>query len=89
MTESIGAMKRRVRAASGAFDKAVGARIRKHRNRLGLSQNGLAAMVDMNDSSFSRVEKGETSCGPFLLARLAKIFGRKAGALIDGIEVPL
>jgi len=47
------------KAASGESDSSVGARIRKHRDELGLSLRELARRVDVSPSLVSQIETGK------------------------------
>lgn len=85
MTRPSSKVKAQLKAASAAYDKAVGARIREMRMTLPKSQEEIGELVGMSGSSFSRVEKGETSLEPFQIARLARVFSCRPGDLINDI----
>lgn len=61
----------------------LGAAIRMHRERQGLSQRKLALMVGSNQTHIWQIETGKVSVGIDLLCRIADSLGIKVSDLID------
>lgn len=58
-----------------AFDKELGAALRRHRLAAGLNRNDIAADTDLNPSSIDRIERGETSTNTFDVLRVIASIG--------------
>ncbi|HUK82194.1 MAG TPA: helix-turn-helix transcriptional regulator [Verrucomicrobiae bacterium] len=65
-----------------AYCKALGENVRKFRQKLGLSQEGLTERADMHWTFISGVERGKHDISLDSLVRLAKALGRKPYELI-------
>ena len=64
----------------------LGDRIRRHRERLGLSQEGLAYEADINRTYIASLEAGQRNPSLDLMARLAKALGIDLGELVKGLQ---
>lgn len=58
-----------------AFDKELGAAIRRYRLAAGLNRNDIAADTDLNPSSLDRIERGESSTNTFDVLRVIASIG--------------
>ena len=58
-----------------AFDKELGAAIRRYRLAAGLNRNDVAADTDLNPSSIDRIERGESSTNLFDILRVMASIG--------------
>jgi transcriptional regulator with XRE-family HTH domain len=63
--------------------RAVGARIRKARQKKGISQEALAHLVNMDRSYVSGLERGEFNVSVLALARIARALGVSVAALLE------
>ena len=54
--------------------RALGERIQRRRQQLGLSQNGASEKLDLSTSFFSRVERGEKVASLETIIRIANFF---------------
>lgn len=66
-----------------SFDEQLGERIAVFRIGKGLTQGGLAAMIDLGQSQLSMFERGRISVAPKHLAALAVALGVSADMLLD------
>lgn len=65
---------------------AIGARLRSERQRLGLTQEGVASRIGLKSkSAIKNYEKGQVP-GAEMLARLAALFGSSIDWLLSGRE---
>lgn len=64
------------------FDRALGARIRKARERVGVKQEQLAQAVGLSRTSITNIERGRQGVQAYLLARVAEVLGRPAAELL-------
>lgn len=64
----------------------LGDRIRRHRERLGLSQEGLAYEATINRTYIASLEAGQRNPSLDLMARLAKALGIDLGELVKGLQ---
>jgi transcriptional regulator with XRE-family HTH domain len=64
----------------------LGDRIRKYRQRLGLSQEALALQADINRSYIASLEAGRRNPSLDMLARLAMALQIDLGTLIRGLQ---
>ena len=64
----------------------LGDRIRRHRERLELSQEGLAYKADINRTYIASLEAGQRNPSLDLMARLAKALGIDLGELVKGLQ---
>lgn len=64
----------------------LGDRIRRHRERLGLSQEGLAYKAGINRTYIASLEAGQRNPSLDLMARLAKALGIDLGELVKGLQ---
>ncbi len=62
--------------------KKAGATIRKRREALGLSQEGLAEGASTHRNYIGAVERGESSPSIFVLANIAEALGLKTSELL-------
>lgn len=67
--------------------KRLGARLRALRIRHGLRQDDVAATMETDAGSVSRIESGKRDPSLRQLRRLARRYGTTAGALVDGADV--
>lgn len=58
-----------------AFDKELGAALRRARLSAGLNRNDVAADTDLNPSSIDRIERGESSTNLFDVLRVMASIG--------------
>lgn len=65
------------------INEKIGDTVRKHRTRLGLSQQDLAGDADMERSYISAVENGRKHIRVDTLVRLAQALNIKPGKLLD------
>lgn len=65
--------------------KRFGARVRTERERLGISQEELAARVGLHRTYLGGVERGERNLGLLNLLRIAKALGVSASVLLRGV----
>jgi transcriptional regulator with XRE-family HTH domain len=63
-----------------------GARVRKHRESLGLSQMALGERADLHFTYVSSVERGERNISLQNILRLAKALGVDPAELIKGLK---
>lgn len=73
--------------ADGAFDRAVGVRLRARRLAHDLTQGQLGEKIGRSLSQVSKYELGEHSIELPCLARIAGVLGCKASEFIDGIGI--
>jgi len=66
--------------------KILGEKIKKIREKKGMSQGTLAAMCDVDTRTIQRIEKGEYGFGVPLLFAISEALGRKAEGLIKGLK---
>ena len=71
---------------SRAFDREVGQRVRKARERSGLSQQQVATMLDIPRSGVSLLESGDRALASSELVRLTRAYGWSADELLYGIS---
>lgn len=64
-------------------DIYVGSRIKLKRQALGLSQHGLAPLINVTFQQLQKYERGINRVGPSRLQLLAKIFGVPVGYFFD------
>ena len=64
----------------------LGDRIRRHRERLGLSQEGLAYEASINRTYIASLEAGQRNPSLDMLARRATGFGVDLGVLVKGVQ---
>lgn len=65
------------------FNKTLGARVRKMREEIGLSQEKLAGMLGMSRVSLSQMENGERKIVAEEITKLAKIFNIQSDVLLN------
>lgn len=58
-----------------AFDKELGAALKRARIAAGLTRNDVAADTDLNPSSIERIERGESSTNLFDILRVMASIG--------------
>jgi transcriptional regulator with XRE-family HTH domain len=66
-----------------AFNMEIGERIRKIREARGLSQKEIAAMIKMDQSQYSKLEKDKTDPSVSTLAKVAKALGSQLSDLFS------
>jgi len=64
----------------------LGDRIRRHRERLGLSQEALAYEASINRTYIASLEAGQRNPSLDMLARLATGLGIDLGQLVKGLQ---
>ena len=64
------------------FDRALGARIREARERVGVKQDQLAQAVGLSRTSITNIERGRQGLQAYLLARIAEVLGRPVADLL-------
>jgi len=73
-------------SASDGNQALLGARLRDHRRRLGLSQSQLAARAGVNQGYLSSIEKGDRTPRPDTLRAIAVALGVPEGVLLGAGE---
>lgn len=68
---------------------AIGQRMRKRRETLGLNQAGLAARLGVTQGAVAQMETGRRSPSRTVLPRLAKVLGVSVDYLLSGEESAL
>ena len=71
---------------TASYDEVFGAVVRLRRERRGLDSAGMAGLMGMENSSWSRMESGRTSFSPHQIARAAKVLGCAPGDLFAAAE---
>jgi transcriptional regulator with XRE-family HTH domain len=66
-----------------AFNMEIGERIRKIREARGLSQKEIAAIIKMDQSQYSKLEKDKTDPSVSTLAKVAKALGSQLSDLFS------
>ena len=66
----------------------VGANLRRHRTRLALTQEGLAAAAGLDLSHVQRIERAQGNATVSTLVALADALGVKVGALFRVAKLP-
>jgi len=69
-----------------AFDKELGAAIRRYRLAAGLNRNDVAADTDLNPSSIHRIERGESSTNLFDILRVMASIGVDPAAFLQEVS---
>ena len=72
-------------AAAGAR-KRLGANVREHRRRRGLTQDGLARASRLHRTEISLLERGGREARLSTIVRIARALDVPAAALLDGVE---
>jgi transcriptional regulator with XRE-family HTH domain len=72
-------------AESGSILAAFGARVRASRNRLGLSQEGLASRSGLHRTYIGGIERGERNIALINIVQLAKSLEIDPGDLVRGM----
>lgn len=72
---------------AGAVDAEIGARIRAHRVKLGVSQQQLAADLGLTFQQVQKYEKGVNRVAASTLLRIARVLGCRVTELLpdDGV----
>ena len=65
-----------------AFDKELGAALKRARIMAGLTRNDIAADTDLNPSSIDRIERGQSSANTFDVLRIMASIGADPAALL-------
>lgn len=65
-----------------AFDKELGAALKRARIMAGLTRNDVAVDTDLNPSSIDRIERGESSANTFDVLRIMASIGADPAALL-------
>ena len=65
-----------------AFDKELGAALKRARICAGLTRNDVAADTDLNPSSIDRIERGQSSTNLFDVLRIMASIGADPAALL-------
>ncbi len=68
------------------FNRALGERIRKARDKAGVKQDQLARAVGLSRTSITNIERGRQGVQAYLLARIAQVLGRPASELLPGLD---
>jgi len=70
-----------------AFDKELGAALKRARIMAGLTRNNVAIDTDLNPSSIDRIERGQSSANTFDVLRIMASIGADPAALLrDALE---
>lgn len=67
----------------------IGLKIKLLRNKLGLSQEKLAELSDINKNSLGAIERGTSSAGIDTLERISKALGVELKELVDVSKIDL
>jgi len=67
--------------------RELGARVRRRRIRLGLSQETLAARADLHRNAIGNLERGDFDPKATTIARVAAALGVDAGSLLRGLRL--
>lgn len=65
------------------WDKIIGGNLRRLRRERGLSQEALAAEVDLDVRQIGRIERGQSYPSVGLLVQLAELLGVEPGRFFD------
>lgn len=68
--------------------RAVGERVRAHRQALGLSQEALAHQIGIHWTFLGQVERGRRNLSLHNLLKLAQGLGIDPGELVQGLSAP-
>ena len=68
--------------------QAFGARVREHREALGLSQEALAAKSNVHWTFLGQVERGRRNLSLHNLLKIAAGLGVDPGELVQGLQAP-
>ena len=60
-----------------------GSKLKNLREEMGLTQTDIAAQIPMNQSNYSKIERGQQEPDLMQLKRIAEIFGVSADYLLD------
>jgi transcriptional regulator with XRE-family HTH domain len=66
--------------------KILGERIRRQRRKIGLNQENLALLADVDRSHMSSIETGKTDPGVWTLTRIAGVLGTTSSQLLWGLQ---
>jgi transcriptional regulator with XRE-family HTH domain len=66
--------------------RLLGQRISRRRNSIGLSQENLARLAEVNRSHMSDIETGKKFPGVWTLIRIAGVLGTTSGQLQRGLK---
>lgn len=78
---------KKLKADETAFKKRLGKKIKKYRNKAGLSQLKLALSSNISRTQISRLENGEISTSVLTLLRVAKALQLDKEQLLDLLEI--
>lgn len=78
---------KKLKADETAFKKRLGKKIKKYRNKAGLSQLKLALSSNISRTQISRLENGEISTSVLTLLRVAKALQLDKEQLMDLLEI--
>ncbi|MEM6540792.1 MAG: helix-turn-helix transcriptional regulator [Bacteroidota bacterium] len=78
---------KKLKAEETAFKKRLGKKIKKYRNKAGLSQLKLALSSNISRTQISRLENGEISTSVLTLLRVAKALQLDKEQLLDLLEI--
>ena len=65
-----------------AFDKELGAALKRARIEAGLSRADVSIDIDLNQSSIDRIERGESSANTFDVLRIINAIGKDPGQML-------
>lgn len=80
-------MSRFINDSERNFARALGASLRSHRERLGLSQGEVGKHISRSFAAISRIENGHTDVSIAQLRRLAKLYGKSATIVLYEAEM--
>jgi len=66
-----------------ASTRAFGQVLRKHRTKMGISQEALAHMASMERAHIGRIERGENQPSLGIILKLAKALGSNPGKMVN------
>jgi len=69
-----------------AFDKELGAALKRARIAAGLTRNDVAADTDLNPSSIDRIERGESSTNLFDVLRVMASIGVDPATFLQDVS---
>lgn len=61
---------------------AIGERVAKRRNKVGMTQSELAAKLKISDAHVSYIERGERGPSLVMLHKMARVLGTSVGNLV-------
>ena len=75
-------MRKHQKEESDRFNYNVGRNIRELRKAKDLTQLDLAVMLDIEQATYNRYEKGKTSMPPYIIGAIARIYNVSADIIL-------